>query len=166
MRTPSRSETLLPTRTQATEASYRKRGMAIAKNACEMFPGCSVLEALWLRCADKTWILCSATVRAYKAAILAFIEVEVAEGRCDPEEARVALADIDKLLKQRKGAPEPRTSRKKQKHATEVQFEMVIGELNRRAGKHQETFDALLQGIFEFGPQIGVRPCEWVSAAI
>jgi integrase len=152
-----------------TNRDYEKKGRQLLRRARNQWPDAEDAVAAFAQlCADSEWVLRSSTTRLYKAAMIKCIEIEVAEGRCDPRRAIEGIERITELLKERRGRPAARTSRLKFMGPTEDQLNLVVDDLKRRlsAEKTLDLIDAMLLGYVLLAPSFGLRPCECQNARI
>ena len=125
------------------------------------------VDAFVRLCGDPEWVLRASTTRTYKAYIIKFLEIEVAEGRCDPAHAIEGIEQIAELLTQRRGKPEARTSRLKCMDVTKEEVQLVVDDLTDRMNAGQtDLADVALVGYLVLDPHFGLRPCEWQHAQI
>jgi hypothetical protein len=157
-----------PTRKPETVLDYGRRGQVLLKRDKRLHgEAADTVEAFARLCEDEEWVLCPATTRNYKAAMILTIENEVAAGTCDPGHAADGIAKLAELLLSCRGKPEPRTSRRRIMDVTQEEVQLVLDHLNWRfaAGKRDAADEALCM-LVALTPRFGLRPCEWATAEI
>ena len=147
------------------EAYYAKRGRRMLKRARTKFATAhDVLDAFLILCRDPCWQLRSSSTRTYKASIIQVLKEEVENGRLDPQLAAEGIAEIARLLAQRRGRPAPRTSAKKLIDVREEEIRLVSEHLRLKADK--DMLDATLRLVIELMCRLGIRPSELARARL
>lgn len=157
---------VMPTRTPATLAAYRRdyRGLLLRSTAPIDADDHSRLLYLvsWFAGQDAEWA--PSTIRKYRATIQAAIDDWICSG-VDADEAHIAILqralDDAHPVPRTKSAP-PRTSARKRLTISESEREGLVFYL---AGRPTVTC-RLLVGLIGYGPILGLRPHEWVTARI
>lgn len=164
----SHDTALVPTRKPATDIAYATGGQLLLDRAMRLHPTANdPVDAFIRLCDDPKWVLRSSTTRTYKAQIIKRIEVEVEDGRCEPERALEGINWISELLVQRRGRPTPRTSRLKCMETTREEVQLISADLLRRiTGNDADIVDRTLRLLVELAPRFGLRPCEWQRARL
>ena len=153
-------------RNPRTNASYAHRGQQLLKCARARFPDAEdSVDALVRLCANPNWVLRPATTRSYLAAIIHTLEKEVEQNQLERQRALDGIEQISRLLVERRGRPEPRTSRKKTLDCTEEERDLIHAELVRRA-RHGDVLAGVIQLVLEISPRLGVRPSEWPDSRL
>ncbi len=159
----------MPERTERdpkTNAQYAQRGQRLLARSRRKFGETGdTVDAFIRLCADPHWQLRPATTRLYLAAIIYTLEIEVEQNQLDRQRALDGIEQISRLLIERRGRPEPRTSRKKTLYCTEKQRDAVCLELVKRVRKGDQL-SAVLRLILQISPIAGVRPSEWPTSQL
>jgi integrase len=131
-------------------------------------PGGDVIDDFRALFADADLVYRPATTRLYQQQVKAVIARKLSDGELSKERAIAGFAEIKALLKARRGSCPKRTSRRKLKSGTYAEFRAIVGDFARRSrlpGGLDRT-DTVLSMLVKVGPYLGLRPCEWVQAAI
>lgn len=158
----------VPPRRHKTDQVYKDKGRKLLNRAMRKYPDAEdPVDAFVRLCGDPEWVLRASTARTYKAYIIKCLEIEVAEGRCDPARAIEGIEQIAGLLTQRRGKPKARTSRLKCLDVTEEEVQLVVDDLtDRMKAGLTDLADVALVGYVVLDPHFGLRPCEWQHARI
>jgi len=125
------------------------------------------VEALILLFSNERSVLRPGTTRSYYAQVEAVVGRRVQLGELSPERAREGLAEIHRLIKARRGQPPQRTSAKKLKIASYLDYRKILNDFSRRAQSNADDWvDRVLALLLRVGPYVGLRPVEWLNATV
>jgi hypothetical protein len=158
----------VPTRKPQTDDDYKQGGQKLLDRALRLYPAAGgPIEAFIRLCDNPDWVLRSSTTRTYMARMIKRIEIEVAAGQYEPEQAIEGVTRIYELLEQRRGHPEARTSRLKCMEVTKEEVQLVTDDLQKRiAANKTDMVDKALCLFVQLAPRFGLRPCECERARI
>lgn len=158
----------VPTRKPQTDHDYKRGGQKLLDRALRLHPAAGgPIEAFIRLCDDPKWVLRPSTTRTYMAQMIKIIEIEVAAGQYEPEQAIEGVTKIYELLEQRRGHPEARTSRLKCMEVTKEEVQLIADDLQKRiAANKADMVDLALCLFVQLAPRFGLRPCECERARI
>jgi integrase len=153
-------------RTAKTEDAYAKRGRQQLKLAHAKYQNTEdAINAFTLLYADPDLVLRPSSTRTYKAAMIHTVKEEVDKGQLDQERALAGIEEISQLLAERRGRPEPRTSRLKCRAITETEFQLISDDLRLRAGQ-ADRLDMAMRLFLKVCVRTGLRPSETPRARL
>jgi hypothetical protein len=158
-----------PSRTEATVRTYLKGGfLLLARAQKKMTAGGDVIDAFKDLFSDADLVLRPATTRQYKQQVKAVIAYKLHAGELELDRAASGFAALTALLKDRRGPCPERTSRRKLKAPTKVEYLEICRDFNRRwklAGE-LDDLDTVLSLMVAVGPSLALRPVEWLNTTI
>ncbi len=158
------------TRTSTTQKRYLKEGGKLLRRSMEAAPNApDEVGALIELFSDESWVLRPATTRSYLAQLKAVINELVSLGKIGPERAEAALAELARLIEARRGKPPARTSAKKMKNGSYLDYCKILNDFACRARRQPNGLDAadqVLALLLRVGPYVGLRPVEWLNATV
>ena len=155
------------TRDNTTLEQYAEHARSIVRQSAPpmKLPAAQIIHAIrWFVGNDEAWS--DSTIRSYRAALFCLLERASSMGLFDPHQSKglceFLTGEKYTLPKPRDKRLEPRTSARKRK----------AFDLHERASlmhylANQKTPTAkVLCGLVHFGPELGLRFCEWLTAAV
>jgi hypothetical protein len=156
------------TSTPETQQANLERGGRLLARAMEAAPDApDAIDALIILFSDASWVLRSSTTRTYKAQMSAILRQQVQTGELDNSRVEAGLGRLDLLLKARRGNPPPRTSAKKCKCGSYLEYRLLLQDFVARtqSGK-ADGIDWVLGLLLRVGPYLGLRTIEWLNASV
>jgi integrase len=158
-----------PTRTTETARGYVKGGFVLLARALKKMTGPGdVVDAFCVLFDDPQLVYRPATTRVYRQQIKAVLACKLRDGELSRERAMSGFTELTALLKARRGPGPKRTSRKKLKIGTFVEYRKLLADFTSRlrlSGGFDRA-DAVLSIMVKIGPYVGLRPYEWLQATI
>jgi len=161
-----RAGTTDPTRTEETVLAYAREGKRHLRRALKFDPeGLDPVEALVRSVELSDEVLKASTTRTYKQELLACLDS--LGGTVCAETIASAKARVEAALIRRRGRPEPRTSARKVKDASEDEASGVLRFVHQRWKTHcHPNLDRVLLLYLLVAPKVGLRPGEYLECEI
>lgn len=156
------------TRTDGTKRAYLRGGFILLARARKTTNPGDLIDAFRVLFGDTDLVYRPATTRLYQQQVKAVIARKLSDGELSLERARSGFAEIKALLVARRGPCEKRTSRAKLKGGTYAEYRRILADFVRRSRlpRGLDRTDTVLALMVKVGPWVGLRPCEWLRAAI
>jgi hypothetical protein len=158
-----------PSATDGTRRKYLRGGLKLLDRATKLQPlAIDAVEAFRALFADPSGVYRPVTTRIYQQQVKAVFAWQLHQGVITRDRAQEGFAIIAALLKERRGRPPARTSRKKLKDPTLAEYNAIRADFSARkeSADGLDPLDHALALLVNVTPYLGLRPGEWRFAAM